>query len=137
VTLVAMCSLKGSPGVTTAALGLAAGWPSAEQPVVVECDPAGGDLLGRFRLETAPGLMDWSGDAAGRPQCWPNSAMTALTCAPHTRSAGPCADTAASPAIRQPSLPTTMSSTSVIRRGPLRWLPALPRFPCLPLPPHC
>lgn len=57
MTLVALCSLKGSPGVTTAALGLAAGWPSAEQPVVVECDPAGGDLLGRYRLETAPGLM--------------------------------------------------------------------------------
>jgi hypothetical protein len=57
VTLVALCSLKGSPGVTTAALGLAAGWPSVEQPVVVECDPAGGDLLGRYRLETAPGLM--------------------------------------------------------------------------------
>ena len=55
VTLVALCSLKGSPGVTTAALGLAAGWPSAEQPVVVECDPAGGDLLGRYRLERTLG----------------------------------------------------------------------------------
>lgn len=55
--LVALCSLKGSPGVTTSALGLAAGWPSAGQPVVVECDPAGGDLVARFRLETAPGLM--------------------------------------------------------------------------------
>ncbi|HEY8986482.1 MAG TPA: hypothetical protein VIU15_43790 [Streptomyces sp.] len=43
--------------MTTAALGLAVGWPSGEQPVVVECDPAGGDLMGRFRLETTPGLM--------------------------------------------------------------------------------
>jgi len=57
VTLVALASLKGSPGVTTAAVGLAAGWPSGQQPVVVECDPAGGDLWARFRLETAPGLM--------------------------------------------------------------------------------
>jgi hypothetical protein len=57
MTLVALCSFKGSPGVTTTALGLAASWPSADQPVVVECDPAGGDLLARFRLETAPGLV--------------------------------------------------------------------------------
>ncbi|MFC8429266.1 hypothetical protein [Streptomyces sp. NPDC057253] len=42
--------------MTTAAVGLAAGWPFGEQPVVVECDPAGGDLLGRYRLEPAPGL---------------------------------------------------------------------------------
>ncbi|MFF1676120.1 MinD/ParA family protein [Streptomyces sp. NPDC058256] len=57
MTLVALCSLKGSPGVTTAALGMAARWPSGEHPVVVECDPAGGDLLARFRLETSPGLV--------------------------------------------------------------------------------
>ena len=57
MTLVALCSLKGSPGVTTATVGLAAGWPTSEPRVVVECDPAGGDLLGRYRLETAPGLV--------------------------------------------------------------------------------
>jgi len=68
VTLVALCSLKGSPGVTTAAVGLAAGWPSGEQPVVVECDPAGGDLLGRYRLETAPGLMSLAAAARHRAE---------------------------------------------------------------------
>ncbi|MEV0220733.1 hypothetical protein [Streptomyces sp. NPDC050704] len=57
MTLVALCSFKGSPGVTTAALGLAARWPAGELPVVVECDEAGGDLLARFRLETSPGLV--------------------------------------------------------------------------------
>jgi hypothetical protein len=58
VTLVAMCSLKGSPGVTTTALALAAGWPGDAVPVVVECDAAGGDLVARFRgLELAPGLV--------------------------------------------------------------------------------
>jgi hypothetical protein len=57
VTLIALGSLKGSPGVTTTALGLAARWPRGEQPVVVECDPAGGDLLARLRLETSPGLV--------------------------------------------------------------------------------
>ncbi|MEV7393945.1 hypothetical protein [Streptomyces sp. NPDC091215] len=50
--------------MTTTAVGLAARW-RAEIPVVVECDPAGGDLLGRYRLETAPGLMSLAA-AAGR-----------------------------------------------------------------------
>lgn len=57
MTLVALLSLKGSPGVTTAALGLAVCWPSGEQTVVVECDAAGGDLLARFRLELSPSLV--------------------------------------------------------------------------------
>lgn len=62
--LVAVFSLKGSPGVTTVALALAARWPDGPQPVVVECDPAGGDLVARFRLEQAPGLVSLA--AAGR-----------------------------------------------------------------------
>ncbi|MEU5001544.1 hypothetical protein [Streptomyces sp. NPDC021622] len=69
MVLVAMCSLKGSPGVTTAALGLAGQWPSGHQPVVMECDPAGGDLLARYRLATAPGLVTLA--AAGRRNAEP------------------------------------------------------------------
>lgn len=57
MTLVAVCSLKGSPGVTTVALGLAGRWPVGHRPVVVECDPAGGDLLARFRLDLSPRLV--------------------------------------------------------------------------------
>ncbi|MFF7982858.1 hypothetical protein ACFZDK_27690 [Streptomyces sp. NPDC007901] len=73
MTLVAVCSLKGSPGVTTAAVGLAALWQAGETPVVVECDAAGGDLLGRYRLETAPGLMSLAAAArrsAGQGLVW-------------------------------------------------------------------
>jgi hypothetical protein len=44
---VAMLSAKGSPGVTTLAMGVAARWPRPGV-VVVEADPAGGDLLARF-----------------------------------------------------------------------------------------
>jgi hypothetical protein len=53
--LVSMVSVKGAPGVTTLALGLAARWP---QPgtVVVEADPAGGDLSARFGISHDPGL---------------------------------------------------------------------------------
>lgn len=55
--LVALCSFKGSPGVTTSALAMAACSPSGVQPIVVECDPAGGDIFARFRLEPVPGLV--------------------------------------------------------------------------------
>jgi MinD-like ATPase involved in chromosome partitioning or flagellar assembly len=56
--LIAFCSVKGAPGVTTTALALALGWP---RPVVVaELDAAGGAVLagyGRGEL-TAPGVAD-------------------------------------------------------------------------------
>jgi MinD-like ATPase involved in chromosome partitioning or flagellar assembly len=53
--MVALASAKGSPGVTTFALGLAARWP-APDAVLVEADPAGGDLVTRFGLYHKPGL---------------------------------------------------------------------------------
>jgi hypothetical protein len=55
--LIALCSLKGSPGVTTTAVALAARWPADQKPLVVECDPAGGDLAARFRLPATPGVV--------------------------------------------------------------------------------
>lgn len=55
--LLAVCSLKGSPGVTTLATALGACWPAVEQPILVETDPAGGDLMTRFRLDDAPSLV--------------------------------------------------------------------------------
>lgn len=55
--LLAVCSLKGSPGVTTTCLALAARWPAPRAPLVVEADPGGGDLLARFRLRTRPSLV--------------------------------------------------------------------------------
>ncbi|WP_431953443.1 hypothetical protein [Actinacidiphila sp. bgisy167] len=56
--LVAVASVKGSPGVTTLALAVAANWPAADpvRPLVVEADPAGGDVAARFGLPEAPGL---------------------------------------------------------------------------------
>lgn len=64
--LVALCSVKGSPGVTTAAVAMAACWPRGDRPVVVECDPAGGDLLARFRLDQARGLVTLAAAARRR-----------------------------------------------------------------------
>ena len=55
MSVMALASVKGSPGVTTAALALAAWWP---RPVVVlEADPAGGDLAVRLGLPEDPGLV--------------------------------------------------------------------------------
>lgn len=54
--LIAVCSLKGSPGVTTWALALAACWPRPASAVLVECDPSGGSLAARFGLAPSPGL---------------------------------------------------------------------------------
>lgn len=55
--LLAVCSLKGSPGVTTLATALGARWPAGENPILVEADPAGGDLMARFRLNDSPSLV--------------------------------------------------------------------------------
>lgn len=55
--LVAVCSVKGSPGVTTLCVALAAQWPAQTRCVLLECDPSGGDLATRFALASSPGLV--------------------------------------------------------------------------------
>ena len=42
--LIALASVKASPGATTAALALASMWKTAERRLLVEADPSGGDL---------------------------------------------------------------------------------------------
>ena len=41
--LIALCSAKGAPGVTTSGLALTLSWPRGV--VLAELDPAGGDVL--------------------------------------------------------------------------------------------
>jgi hypothetical protein len=53
--LIALASVKASPGVTTTALALAALWP-APRRLVIETDPSGGDLGAWLGLAPAPGL---------------------------------------------------------------------------------
>ena len=64
MAVVAFASAKGSPGVTTAVVALAATWPAGRELVVVELDPAGGDLVVRLDLAAEPGLVTLA--AAGR-----------------------------------------------------------------------
>ena len=61
--LITLASLKASPGVTTAALALAALWPGEQNVLVLEADPAGGDLAARFSLDPVPGLVSLSAAA--------------------------------------------------------------------------
>ncbi len=63
--LLALGSVKGSPGVSTLALALAACWPPPMTRLLVECDPAGGDLAVRFQLPLSPGLISLAAQARG------------------------------------------------------------------------
>ncbi len=56
VTVVAACSAKGAPGVTTLACLLGAVWPMDRPVVVAECDPSGGDIAARFALDDQAGM---------------------------------------------------------------------------------
>jgi hypothetical protein len=56
VTLIALASVKGSPGVTTAATALAASWPEGRRVLLVEADPFGGDLAPRYGVAPTGGL---------------------------------------------------------------------------------
>ena len=64
--LIALASVKGSPGVTTTCLALAAAWP-AQRRLVIEADPAGGDLGPWLGLPPAPGLTGLAAAARHDP----------------------------------------------------------------------
>lgn len=65
MTLIAVCSLAGAPGVTTAALALASTWPTAEPVCVVEADTSGGDIASWWRVPTWPGVVDLAAASRG------------------------------------------------------------------------
>ena len=58
MTTLAVCSVKHSPGATTVALAACAAWSTmpGNAPVLVEADPAGGDLAARLGVPFDPGL---------------------------------------------------------------------------------
>lgn len=59
--LIAVASVKGSPGATSLAVGLAVCWPTPGA-VLVEADPAGGDLAFRFGCRRDPGPAELATD---------------------------------------------------------------------------
>jgi hypothetical protein len=60
MTIIAMASVKGAPGVTTLSCLVASAWPAERQVVLVEDDPSGGDLAARFGLSTKRGWSSYT-----------------------------------------------------------------------------
>jgi MinD-like ATPase involved in chromosome partitioning or flagellar assembly len=107
VTLIALASVKGSPGCTTTALALAAAWPAPER-LLLEADPGGGDLGPWLDLPQAPGLVGLAA-AARHDQngetIWDHAQQIAdglhVVVAPvGAEQASACLDTLAATAIR-------------------------------------
>jgi hypothetical protein len=65
MSVVALASSKGSPGVTTLAVALASWWPRPS--IVIEADPAGGDVAARLALPEEPGLVSLAAAHRRRP----------------------------------------------------------------------
>lgn len=68
MTVIALCSVKHSPGATTLALALVTAWTDSggsdgTAPVLVEADAAGGDLAARLGLGFDPGLVSMAAEA--------------------------------------------------------------------------
>jgi MinD-like ATPase involved in chromosome partitioning or flagellar assembly len=61
--IVAVTSPKHSPGTTTASLAFASAWADESSPLLVEADPAGGDIAARAGLPFEPGLVSLAGAA--------------------------------------------------------------------------
>jgi MinD-like ATPase involved in chromosome partitioning or flagellar assembly len=56
MSLIGLCSAHGSPGVTVAAVALAATWPEGRRCLLIEADPFGGVIGARYGLGDTPGL---------------------------------------------------------------------------------
>lgn len=120
MAFIAFASAKGSPGVTTAVAALAATWPAHRDLVVVEIDPAGGDLVVRFDLATEPGLVTLA--AAGRRELAPDTLLS------HTQLL-PAEATEGAPSRRVLVAPVSAdqanASLSALRGGLVRALDAI------------
>jgi len=74
MSLIALVSAKGAPGVSLTALALAAAWPAdTRHKVLLEADPAGGSLAVSYQLGRQPGLITLAaagGHSLGRNDLW-------------------------------------------------------------------
>ena len=123
--VIALTSVKGSPAVTTTAVGLAARWPDPGA-VVIEADPTGGDLAARFGHHFEPGLATMALDSRRNsgtldPQAW----LQTLPCGAEALLAAPGASAAASLAELAGRLPQLIAALAVDRPAVLidtgRW----------------
>ena len=127
MTVLAFASAKGSPGVTTTVLGLAACWPADREALVVDADCAGGDLVVRFTggedgLQSSPSTVQLA--AAARSGMTSDALFETLQSLPGPGEVralvGPSASSAASTALE-----------SLLRCGLVDLLAGLRRFDTL------
>lgn len=112
--LVAVGSVKGSPGATTLALTMAAVWPpEVDRVVMVEADCAGGDVGGRCWLPDDPGLASLATAARAGTVALEDHAVV-LPCG---------AAVVVAPAERQPS---TVAVGLLAQAGTERWAKGRP-----------
>ena len=130
MTVIAVCSLKGSPGVTTLALALTATLSQRAQVVtLVEADPAGGDLAATIGFPSDPGLVSLAAEAR-RAAAWPDIARHSIPLASGgTLVAGPDDPSQAAAAVghlgtRLVAAVRAASTHAVIDCG--RWTPGSP-----------
>ena len=64
MSVVALGSLKASPGVTSAVLALGHVWPRSRPIILADCDPAGGDLSQRLGLPADGGILAYAADGS-------------------------------------------------------------------------
>jgi hypothetical protein len=94
--LIALASVKASPGVTTTALALATAWKAAPRRLLVEADPSGGDLGLWLGLPAASGLAGLAAAARhGHEPDLPWRHARELAAGTHLVTAPPGADQAA------------------------------------------
>ena len=85
MAVVPFAGLKGSDGVTTACLATGAMWPPRRgSPVVVECDPGGGDIAALYDLEVIPGVVSLAAELERGEDVAPARATELVT--PHTQT---------------------------------------------------
>ncbi|MFI7208445.1 hypothetical protein [Micromonospora aurantiaca (nom. illeg.)] len=93
--LVVVASVSGAPGVSTAALGLAALWPG-RPGLLVEADPCGGVVAARFGVRQEPGLAALAAAARhGLPSGGPAQFVQSLPVGVHAVVGPGAAETAA------------------------------------------
>ena len=115
MSLIALLSAKGSPGVTTTSVALAASWPHGRSAVVVETDLAGGDLAATCGMSLEPGLGSLA--SAGRHGFDAAALLSHAQVLPCGVRAvmGPPSDTEAGAAldVLTPNLEAAMASSAV------------------------
>lgn len=123
MSVIALGSAKASPGVTTTAVALASVWPDDREAVVVEADPDGGSLSGRFGVPVEPGLVSFAAAVRRSPDVDSDGDPSGAdgTLARHTQTLpGEIPFLAGPPAAEQAHAALATAGPALVKRGTSR-----------------